>query len=193
MIFWWCWGFGSLAMWGVNYIMTSYLHAALYLFVSSILTWMSLTWSKSRSQPRQRPPEPCTYHSHCTQQQKWQLITRKRRRVNMLDGGGPVEREPSSGLDWLWSPLYWKTHNQNFSGTNLVFPVTLSSKKLLKKDIKNCLISSRVILEGSIAQTRTTNKQKIVKHHQKLKQRFTSFDQNVSNWQHRHDKIPSPR
>ena len=99
----------------------------------------------------------------------------------MLDGGGPVEREPLFGLGWLWSPLYWKTHNQNFSVTNLVFPITLSSKKLLKKDIKNCLISSRVILEGSIAQTRTTNKQKIVKHHQKLKQRFSSFDQNVSN------------
>ena len=54
----------------------------------------------------------------------------------MLDGGGPVEREPLFGLGWLWSPLYWKTHNQNFSITNLVFPITLSSKKLLKKKLK---------------------------------------------------------
>ena len=39
-----------------------HLHAALYLLVSSILTWMSFTWSKSRSQPTLRPPEPCNQH-----------------------------------------------------------------------------------------------------------------------------------
>ena len=45
-----------------------HLHAALYLLVSSILTWMSFTWSRSRSHPTLRPPEPCDqYFSllHC--------------------------------------------------------------------------------------------------------------------------------
>ena len=87
-----------------------HLQAALYLFVSSILTWMSFTWSKSRSQPTLRPPEPCNQYCHCDTwwwRHWWYLISL----VTLDDDDHQQEEEGQhdwwKGASWRWIIVWW--------------------------------------------------------------------------------------